>query len=116
MKAWQLTIDGGEVEHPAPATRTGPLSPVQVEILRHLGIHGWISSTSAGVMAHAHREERRGRSFVRHVQTYGLRGDGCCRYAASDGGDVMKRLAARGLVERYERGVWFPRHDNQEGR
>lgn len=113
MTAFQLTIDGREVEHPAPRSHAGPLSPVQVEILRRMATHGWISSTNAGVIAHAHREERKGRDFVRHVQLHGLRGDGCCRWAASDGGDVMKRLAARGLVERYERGVWFLRHDKE---
>lgn len=111
MTAWQLTLDGREVEHPPPTFHAGPLSGVQKEIMRALAVRGWISSTAAGVIAHAHREERLHRSFIAHVQRWGLRGDGCCRWAATDGGAVMKRLAERGLVERYERGVWVLREE-----
>jgi len=105
----QLTLDGREVRHPAP---TGPhLGSAQREILRHLGLFGSITSTQAGTIVHEQRRARRGYSGCgfgvkddNAHSSYG--GSGCCRYAVSDGTDVMKRLRERGFVEKHF-GLWF---------
>ena len=106
----QLTLDGSEVEHrnvsrPAAAV---PLSDAQVEILKWIALYGWISSTQAGVILHAHACDQ---WFAAHPQydhpESRARYLGRRRpYAASDGGEALKRLAGRGLVGRVEPGAW----------
>lgn len=106
MTDMQLTMDGREVRHPAP---TGPhLGSAQREVLRHLGLFGSITSTQAGVIVHEQRTARQGYSGCGHgAKDHGTyTGLGCCRYAVSDGTEVMKRLRDRGFVEKHF-GLWF---------
>lgn len=87
----QLTFDGGEVA----VGSTSPLSPVQREIVALMRNYGVITSTAAGRIVHAHREDG----------CQGCRMDRC-KYAASDGGDALRRLQERGMVRKVARGSW----------
>lgn len=78
----QLGLDGRETEH--PITRPRPLSDRQRELLRYM----------------------RGRDVVRPVEIGQKFGSAPRRHASSDGVDALKRLEARGLVERVARGQW----------
>lgn len=91
MSGMQLDIYGGEVEAPVASSKDWPLSPSQHEILRMMRQYGAITSTQAGTIVHAHREDR---------------GAGKARYRSSDGCDAMKRLRSRGLVRRARPGTW----------
>ena len=122
MTAMQLTIEGEEVEYRRASRGTVPLGRAQKEVMRRLGF-GSLTSTQAGVIVH---EERRfALAALRRVPIanisewagcgHGARddeakseygGSGCCRYAATDGAAVMKRLYDRGFVEKHA-GLWF---------
>jgi len=104
----QLTLDGREVQHPAPGTTRPPLGAAQREVMRHLGLFGSITSTQAGVIVHEQRTARNGyRSCGIGAKTDSdYNGAGCCPYAVSDGTEVMKRLRKRGYVEKHF-GLWF---------
>lgn len=88
----QLDIYGGEVDAPVASSKSPPLAPAQHEILRLIQTYGAITSTQAGTIVHAHREDR---------------GKGKERYRSSDGCDAMKRLKKRGLVRRARPGTWI---------
>jgi len=101
----QLTLDGREVPVPSAdqPRATAPLTASQREILLWIRDHGQIRSVEAGAIVHAHRTlpccSRYGRSRPDGI--------GCCKWAASDGGDALKRLMGRGLVRRGDTpGVW----------
>ncbi|MBA2742499.1 MAG: hypothetical protein H0U46_10860 [Actinobacteria bacterium] len=103
----QLTLDGREVQHPAPTGARPPLGPAQREVLRKLAF-GSLTTTQAGVIVHDIRRER-GRGSCGFGAKNGqsdYSGLGCCRYASTDGSAVMKRLADRGYLERHG-GLWF---------
>lgn len=101
--AMQLTLDGRSVPHSQVVRHRRPLTDVQQDILRRavLNRKGWIRSVEAGNIVHAHRP-RHGTS----PNYQAGKSLGCCKYAASDGSEACKRLAARGLLSRIERGVW----------
>jgi hypothetical protein len=80
----QLTLDGSK-----PGDRS-PLTPAQREILRWLNEHGTITAVKAGEIVHSYRTPPKVGS----------------PYASSDGSDALKRLVARGLVDRTARGVY----------
>lgn len=89
----QLDFDGNEIEvMAAPA----PFTPAQREILRLVRTYGTVTSTAAGKILHAHRD----------LRCLKCAGNQICQYAASDGGDALKRLMERGLVRRVRTGVW----------
>lgn len=96
----QLTLDGREVPHPGPdrPRMTAPLNATQREILRVISDRGYITSSHAGVLVHLARDGGQGRCR----RMLSMKGDEprCCQWAASDGGDAMKRLMARGFVRR----------------
>lgn len=95
--AAQLTLDGGEETPAVPAGQRAPFTDAQHEILRLIAEHD-ITSTDAGRILHAHRA-----GGCKRCAT------GSCPYAASDGGDVLKRLQQRGLVRRLAPGLWTSR-------
>lgn len=99
----QLTIDGREVPHAtviAAYRNAGhPVSRVQHAVLAMLRDVGEIRSVEAGVLAHGVR------GYCSNW-TVSAKAIGCCRYAATDGSAVMKRMAARGLVYNDRRGRW----------
>jgi len=102
----QLRLDGSAVAQQRPG---GALSPAQRDILRYMREHdGEISSTRAGVIVHACRASgcSSGPSAASDRWTPGERGEACCPWAASDGGECMKRLARRGLVYHAGPGCW----------
>jgi hypothetical protein len=90
----QLTIDGRE-EPERVASRHGPLTAAQLEILRVLAEHGRIRSTEAGRIVHAHR-----RPPCERCQR------GRCGFTSPDGSAALKRLQERGLVHRIAAGLW----------
>jgi hypothetical protein len=95
----QLTVDGGEEQvSTAAPSRHASFSHAQREILRLLAERTHVTSTEAGRIVHLHREPA-----CRHCR------EGRCPWAASDGGDALKRLQARGLVRRVARGLWTAR-------
>lgn len=105
-----MTLDGGEVDlgeaREDARHRHPPLTPAQAEVVRHVQEHGTIRTVEAGVIAHRVRRRcaRDGHKWA------GFKGTGvaCCPYAAVDGLEMLKRLAARGYVERTGRGTWAP--------
>jgi hypothetical protein len=106
----QLTIDGGEVEYMRAASGAR-LGPNQREIMRKLGF-GSLTSTQAGTIVHAMRNERGRTSCTRggtsrddRAQS-SYKGSGCCRFASTDGSGAMKRLHELGFVEKHA-GLWF---------
>jgi hypothetical protein len=110
MTAMQLTIDGSEVEYHRAVSGTR-LGPNQREVMRRLGF-GSLTSTQAGTICHELRNERHGQSCTqggtarddRAKSEYG--GEGCCRFASSDGSSMMKGLREQGFVEKHA-GLWF---------
>lgn len=108
MRASQLRLDGSEVEHPPPETvlRAHPLTPVQDAILAAIVRDGMIRSAEAGAIVHRHRGycgHRRGSMGSPNLADRAS----CCPVASSDGNEALKRLMARGLVERVRPGVWI---------
>lgn len=98
----QLTVQGTEVPVVQHSAGTSALSPVQREILRHLGEHGSIRSFEAGIIVHKHdAAEHAARGFVNNIIEQHRR-----KYAATDGLAAMKRLEARGLVYKESPGLW----------
>lgn len=95
MTATQLDVFGGETEHQDVNAKRHYFTPAQREILRFIQNYGAITSTQAGVIVHAHRENG----------CYSCR-RGTCRWVSSDGTDAMTRLRNRGLVKRHHRGLW----------
>lgn len=96
--AAQLAIDGGET--PVALVGRGsstPLTQSQREILRLVADHD-VTSTDAGRILHLLRNPPCHRCEL-----------GRCGFAASDGGDALKRLAVRGFVRRVAPGVWTAR-------
>lgn len=115
MTMTQLTIDGREVELDAVGRlpRTMRLGPRQRAVMRELGLHGSIRPIQAGRVIHSERGACG--SGVRDYEAksaYG--GEGCCRYASSDGSIMLKTLAGYGLVEKIG-GVWYRVHDESSG-
>jgi hypothetical protein len=105
----QLTIDGGAEPYELVAKRAAAhreLTDVQREILRSMRRDGGIRAVDAGVIVHAAR--RLANPGAYYTCGSGAKGSGkrrtgtCCPYAASDGYEAMKRLAARGLVKRED--------------
>lgn len=93
LNAAQLTLDGRE--EPIGRRMTRPaLSGVQRQILRSLA-NRELTSTEAGRIVLPHRDPPCGRC-----------GQGRCGFTSTDGSDVLKRLAARGLVRRIAAGRW----------
>ena len=87
----QLSIDGTEVPVERAWIARAPQTPTQIEILRFLREHGHISPTEAGLILY-------------DVQETPWR----ARYASSDGSEVLRRMALRGLVHKEARGRWVP--------
>jgi hypothetical protein len=93
----QFTLDGGEETPAAVTDQRAPFTEAQMEILRLIAHHD-ITSTDAGRILHAYRD-----NACKHCQA------GTCPYAASDGGDALKRLQKRGFVRRLAPGLWTAR-------
>lgn len=91
----QLTMDGREEEVRTGGGTSAPFTPAQREILRLVQVYGTVTSTAAGRIIHAHRDG----GCLRCRESR-------CKFAASDGGDALKRLMARGVVRRCRPGVW----------
>lgn len=87
----QLTLDGREV-HACQASRAmhANLSHAQSEVLRHIGEHGSITPAQAGRILYADVRADESRY----------------RYASTDGAELLRRLALRGLVHREAPGDW----------
>lgn len=112
LRPTQLTLDGREVlldtvgRLPAPQR----LGVRQRDVMRALGLRGSIRAVQAGTIAH------RGRGHCgfgnRDVSATGsgYEGEGCCRYASTDGSAILKSLAQYGLVETIG-GVYYRVHD-----
>lgn len=86
----QLGLDGRETAHPPRAPR--PLTDRQRELVVWLRLRGTVRPVEVGRLMHAGRTTPARRGAERHV--------------SSDGVDALKRLEARGLVERVARGQW----------
>ncbi len=87
----QLRLDGVEVPE-AEVIVQAPFTRAQREILDRMRGQGFIRSREAGEIVHSYRPLANWRP----------------EFFASDGGDAMKRLVARGLVRRgEERGLWI---------
>ena len=87
----QLSIDGTEV--PVVDIPRGPrLSPAQAEVMKVLRRNGSIRPVEAGLILY---------SVVDYDE-----GDRRAQYASSDGSELLRRLARRGLVHRESRGRW----------
>lgn len=110
MSDEQLTIEGGAEPYEDVAKRAAaiaPLSDLQRDLLRCIRLNGPMRAVEAGVMVHAARNALRGG----HRCGTGARGRGptknaCCKYAASDGLEAMKRLRQRGLVRQRDDRAW----------
>jgi hypothetical protein len=89
----QLGLDGRETAH--PVTRPRPLTERQRELVRYIRLHDVVRPIDVGRLMHDGRTTPLRRGAERH--------------ASSDGVDALKRLEARGLVERVERGKWRAR-------
>ncbi len=91
--AGQMTIDGTEVPLaavPVAAKMRAPkLTPTQRGILEHLRAEGGISPRDAGMILYRNQ----GQEWRE-------------RYASSDGSEVLRRMARRGLVHKQGRGRW----------
>ena len=95
----QLTIDGGEVPLADIATRARPGASMKL-VLEYLRLKGSVRSAMAGRLIHDARRQVCERPTLPGAI-------GCCKWAGSDGGEVLRRLEARGLVEQIG-GVWYP--------
>lgn len=98
----QLTIDGREVPLEVVRARfanngAGRLTANQATILRMLAAEGELRSIDAGVIVHANRGAC---GAGAKSDSWTGRGLACCPYAASDGNECLKRMAARGMVYR----------------
>lgn len=98
----QLTLDGDEVAVDTAAARVVRGGAERAVMRALVDAGGVISSTQAGRVVHRQRHARHGGA----CRDPYLFGEGCCRHAAGDGIDVLKRLARRRLVERVSRGTW----------
>lgn len=110
----QLRIDGGEEPY-VHTVGNAPLGPVQKAVLheaRHL-CGGVISPSRAGRVAHMYRNQKRREhgSLAGCASPFSLAAQGCCKYAATDGVDVLLGLMARGLVEHISAGVYVLREE-----
>lgn len=106
----QLDIYGNEHD-PArrPVDPSAPLSRAQREVLRLAARPEGVRPVEAGEVVHAAR--RLPCASKRYHDRLRTTTDRCCRYAASDGWDLLKRLEARGLVEQHEpRGPYHQRN------
>lgn len=94
----QLDIYGGQQPTSQITKNQHPLSQTQKNVLTHLRTHHLITSTQAGIIAH----KERGHCAYQgaRVDTYTGKGQGCCGYASTDGLEILKSLARRGLVQR----------------
>lgn len=90
----QLDLFGQQVGAPI-VTRHAGFTRAQREILRVVGRTGSIRSVEAGRILHAHRYPPCRRCA------------GTCPWASTDGNDALKRLMARGFVQRASPGVWI---------
>ena len=86
----QLGLDGRETEHPVVHPR--PLTERQRELVLWMRLRGVVRPIEVGAIMHAGRDVPLRRGAERHP--------------SSDGVDALKRLEARGLVERVARGQW----------
>lgn len=91
-----MTLDGGEEPGgpPLPRRRTQPLTPAQVDVMRQIRKVGHIRPVEAGLILYAHTEESPEAAEARS------------RYASSDGSEMLRRMAKRGLVHRAAPGRW----------
>jgi hypothetical protein len=95
----QLGLDGTETMLPLRLGR--PLTERQRELVAYMRAHGVVSPTELGVLMHQGRE-----TPCVVLLDFRRMPVGCCEHASSDGGDALRRLARRGLVERIARGRW----------
>jgi hypothetical protein len=85
----QLSLDGTEVPVENAWVARAPSSPTQKEILKHLRENGSISPKEAGLILYAVKEQ-----------------PWRAPYASSDGSEVLRLMALRGLVHKESRGRW----------
>lgn len=101
----QLTLDGMPTLAPGPVPNGDGLNATQREIIRIVRDEGLIRPITAGVLVH---RARRG-GGADDCDDPGYHGDGCCRYASTDGLEACKRLVRRGLLYKSARGEYsFP--------
>lgn len=104
-KAEQLTLDGEPEPYEQVAARArnvSALTGLQREILTRIRLEGPIRAVEAGVMQHV----ARGRRCSGGGKGYGPTKVACCKYAATDGLEAMKRLRDRGLVRQRKDKTW----------
>jgi hypothetical protein len=105
----QLGLDGSETPHEQVVKVTRPkpsLNGAQRAILRVIESEGTIRPVEAGVVVHAHRSQPCRLAGAAGADRYKGGGKACCAYASSDGVEALKRLRARGLVERKGKGQY----------
>jgi hypothetical protein len=101
MMPRQLTIDGREEAHPP---RLAGLTERQREVLRFIRGRSEVRPIEVGLVLHAGRE--RPCRQAQQAPGHSPRSGACCAYTSSDGSAALRRLAARGLVERVAHGRW----------
>jgi hypothetical protein len=94
----QLTLDGREVPV-ADVTAPAPKGHAMKIVMEHLAKRGSIRSAQAGRIVH----DARRKACERPTLPGAI---GCCQWAASDGGEVLRRLQRRGLVVQHG-GIWY---------
>lgn len=106
----QLDIYGGEHDTSRRTTNpNAPMSRAQREVLRLAARPEGVRPVEAGEIVHAAR--RQPCTAKRYHEALKTSTDRCCRFAASDGWDLLKRLEARGLIEQpAPRGPYYPRN------
>ena len=96
----QLTLDGHEITLARVNQRVRTIGSAETAVLRRaVEQGGLITSSQAGRVIH----QRRAQTGCRDPY---MLGDGCCRHAAGHGGEVLRQLASRGIVEKISRGLW----------
>jgi hypothetical protein len=107
----QLTIDGREIVLLPDGRLPGMmhLGPRQREVMRHLGLRSSIRAVQAGVIIHSQRGHC-GHGVRDEMKRSAYRGEGCCRYASTDGSQLLKALEKAQLVENVG-GIYYRIHD-----
>lgn len=102
----QLTVDGGEIEHPPEIPRARPerpLNDVQQAVMRLFATQEIVRSVEAGTIVHRTRDHCGFHGPFQEPLEDRL---SCCGFAGKDGLAVLNRLLKRGLVRRVENGKW----------
>lgn len=104
----QLTIDGREEGVGGVARRRKQaLRGREQAVLELIRRETVVSSSQAGRAAHDYRNAQKGEYHRCDGYRAAFEAEGCCHHAPSDGLDVLRRLAARGIVEQRETGgLW----------